>query len=282
MRYLDRVIAGELPTPDEWNDHLIAFHREYAVSTADSMSLLRTARGETSYDVLTARLNAWAPDARDVLDLGCGDGTLLAQIAGIFGPGVRLTGVDLCDAQIARARKNLPGVSFLCGDATVVKMGQNAYDAVVAHLSLMAMARVGTVLQRAHSALRPSGLLAFVCEDPLAGDTIFGLMASAMALLRDRLPNFEPLVPGRASIEHDEILLELLGDAGFATITIERFCLHGMLTADQLWRFVEQTYPLGLLESSLRLDLRGAILAVGGSPEFTETSLALRLVCAYA
>ena len=278
--YLSRIIAGDRPTPDEWNDHLVAFHSVYSDATAQWLSLPRTSDGRTSYDVLTDHLRASVPQARNFLDIGCGDGALLARIANAFRD-VRLTGVDLSQEQLVRSAAKLPRATFLRGDASRMDLGSGGQDAVVAHLSFMLISRIASVLRRAYAALRPGGLLAFVAEDPLAGDTIVNLMETSVAFLRDRFPQFAPGVPERAAIERDEVLKGLLGEVGFKNVSIERFDVRARLSTEQLWGFVEQTYTLGLLDHSLRLDLRHVVTAAM-SEGLVETRLALRLVSAYS
>jgi trans-aconitate methyltransferase len=278
--YLSRIIAGDRPTLDEWNDHLMAFHSVYRDATDQWLSLLRTGDGKTSYDVLTDLLKASVPKARNFLDIGCGDGALLARIANAFPEGL-LTGVDLSQEQLVRSAAKLPRATFLRGDASRMDLGCGQQDAVVAHLSFMLIPRTVSVLRRAYAALRPGGLLAFVAEDPLAGDTIVSLMASSVARVRERLPHFAPSVPGRAPIERDEVLEELLNDVGFKNVSIDRFDVHARLSIEQLWGFVEQTYTLGLLDHSIRLDLRRVVTAAMTQGP-VETRLSLRLVSAYS
>ncbi|MGD0969527.1 MAG: class I SAM-dependent methyltransferase [Candidatus Aquilonibacter sp.] len=258
-RYLDRVMAGERPTATEWDDHLVAFHRVYTGLTPDLMSHMRQPDGRSSYEVLAHRIKTLAPNAHDILDVGCGDGTLLRELARMYGPNIALTGIDLSDDEIAGARALSPGAQFVRGGASTVNLGQKSYDVAVSHLAFMAMSEIRTVLAHVHDGLRGAGMLIFVCEDPLAGGAIFELIGDAIAFVRGRLGSFSPNVPGRESIDQDEVLCEMLRGAGFATAWVEHFCLHGKLTEDQLWAFIEQSYPLGLLDSAVRGALRDAM-----------------------
>lgn len=258
-RYLDRVMGGEQPTATEWNDHLVAFHHAYTGVTPALVMHLRTPDGRSPYEVLVQRIKRVAPNPHDILDVGCGDGTLLRELTRAFGPNVTLTGVDLSDDELARARAVLPDARFIHGDASAVNLGQKSYDVATSHLAFMAMPEIRAVLARACAALRGDGMLIFVCEDPLSGGTVFELMGHAIAILRGRLSSFAPSVPGREPIEHDEVLCALLRDAGFATAWIERFSLRGKLTEEQLWALVEQCYPFGLLEPALRGALHDAM-----------------------
>lgn len=281
-RYLDRMIAGDAPTADEWNDHLVAFHRTYGGVTAKLMAFMRNAKGETSYDVLARRIRDLAPHARAVIDVGCGDGAFLGMLDGAFGGKLELHGIDLCDTEIARARRRLPEATFVCADASRTDIGEHAYDVASAHLSLMSFAETAALSRRLHRALHPSGLLAVVAEDPLAGDAIIGLMGSVVTRLRENAPNFAPRVPGRERIEHDDVLRAVLAGAGFTGVSIERFRVHAKLSTEQLWSFVERTYPLGLLDEHLRADLRKAVDAEVNAVARSDAALALRLVTARA
>ncbi|GAC1394901.1 MAG: hypothetical protein NVSMB68_11420 [Thermoanaerobaculia bacterium] len=56
-------------------------------------------------------------DARlaSVVDLGCGDGTLLSQFRDLL-PGVTLAGIDLSDTQIEENRRRMPDIDWYSGD----------------------------------------------------------------------------------------------------------------------------------------------------------------------
>jgi SAM-dependent methyltransferase len=280
--YLDRVMAGEEPTATEWNDYLVAFHRAYTGVTPALVAHMRSPEGHSTYHELAKRIKRLAPEARDILDVGCGDGTLLRELTRAFGPSAVLTGVDLSEEELARARAILPDVRLIPGDAAAIELGQKSYDVATSHLAFMVMPEIHTVLARVRVALRDSGMLIFVCEDPLAGGAIFGLLVDAIAILRGRLGSFAPSVPEREPIERDDVLRTLLRGAGFASVSIEPFSLRGELSEEQLWAVIEQSYPFGLLDPALRGALRDAmhprlraIVRSGAAADFS-----LRLVIA--
>jgi ubiquinone/menaquinone biosynthesis C-methylase UbiE len=283
-RYLDRVLAGDVATPQEWNEHLVAFHRAYRGSTEAFASRMHTRAGQTSYEVLASRIKELEPNAHAILDVGCGEGALLVDIERCFGGNVTLTGIDLSDTEIAQARARVPKATFLLGDALELDMDLKSQDVVTSHLAFMAMPQTGRLFARAYRALRAAGLLAFVAEDPLAGRSMFNLLATAVAVVRERFVNFTPSVPAREPIEREDDLRALLERAGFTNVAIEAFEVSGKLSAEQLWNFVEQSYPLGLLDASVRVDLRDALRArtEAIASNAAESVLALRLVTARA
>ena len=68
---------------------------------------------------------------KQVLDIGCGDGTLSQDIARQV-PGVTVTGIDSCAERIetARSRYDLPNLEFVLGDARE-QLPAGEYDVVV-------------------------------------------------------------------------------------------------------------------------------------------------------
>jgi SAM-dependent methyltransferase len=109
-----------------------------------------------------ARLGTWLPRrAGDVLDLGCGTGSLSLLAAE---QGHRVTGVDLSPAMVARARAKLAGrdAVFLVGDAATPPVGEQLFDAVLVRHVLWTLPDPGRVLRHWRGLLRPGGRLVLV------------------------------------------------------------------------------------------------------------------------
>jgi SAM-dependent methyltransferase len=108
------------------------------------------------------RLRGWLPErASDVLDLGCGTGSLSLLAAE---QGHRVMGVDLSPAMVDLARAKLAGrdAVFLVGDAAVPPVGEQRFDVVLARHVLWALPDPGRVLRRWWGLLRPGGRLVLV------------------------------------------------------------------------------------------------------------------------
>jgi 2-polyprenyl-3-methyl-5-hydroxy-6-metoxy-1,4-benzoquinol methylase len=132
-------------------------------------ALSRTYRGDTADKATQRRYAEWlslvrdrAPAGGDVLDLGCGNGIPAAKW--LSDSGFRVTGVDLSDTMVERARDLVPAATFLRGDmalAEEVDFGTSTFHAVV---SLYALIHVPIhdqpgVIERIAGWLRPGGLL---------------------------------------------------------------------------------------------------------------------------
>ncbi|MGW2890733.1 class I SAM-dependent methyltransferase [Streptomyces griseoruber] len=108
------------------------------------------------------RLLGWLPErACDVLDLGCGTGSLSLLAAE---QGHRVTGVDLSAPMIERARAKLAGrdAVFLLGDAAAPPVGEQRFDTVLVRHVLWALPDPARVLRHWRSLLRPQGRLVLV------------------------------------------------------------------------------------------------------------------------
>jgi SAM-dependent methyltransferase len=92
-----------------------------------------------------------------VLDLGCGNGvpgTLM--LAERF----EVTGVDISDVQIARARQLVPKGKFVCADMTTVAFPPASFEAVVSFFALIhiPLEEQPEILSRISRCLMPGGL----------------------------------------------------------------------------------------------------------------------------
>ncbi|WP_327674996.1 class I SAM-dependent methyltransferase [Kitasatospora sp. NBC_00458] len=112
----------------------------------------------------TRAVGGWLPPApADVLDVGCGTGSLSLLLAEA---GHRVTGVDLAPAMVARARRKLAAAGlparFLVGDAAAPPTGDGSFDAVLSRHLLWTLPDPGAALTQWAARLRPGGLLVLV------------------------------------------------------------------------------------------------------------------------
>ncbi len=148
-------------------------------SSDDERDLVRRGYDELSYhyrrdDAEDGQYGPWLaglhqrlPASSAVLDLGCGCGIPVARF--LADGGHHVTGVDISEVQIERARRLVPAASFLRADVTEVRLPPASFDAVVRlyALSHMPLAQQPPLLDRIATWLRPGGwLLVTVGHDP--------------------------------------------------------------------------------------------------------------------
>ena len=127
---------------------------------------------------LASDLVLWLrPRARErILDLGCGTGTLTAQIAR---QGARVTGVDHSSDMIDSAREKYADLSFDVADGQALSFTAE-FEAVFSNAALHWMPRASDVLRGVERALVPGGR--FVAEFGGAGcvQTVVGAVAEIL------------------------------------------------------------------------------------------------------
>jgi SAM-dependent methyltransferase len=113
-------------------------------------------------DAWAVRLRSWLPETpSDVLDLGCGTGSLSLLAAE---SGHRVTAVDSSANMAARARQKLAGTDarVLVGDAARPPAGPDRFDVVLVRHVLWTLPDPAAVLRRWTALLRPGGRLVLI------------------------------------------------------------------------------------------------------------------------
>ena len=115
-------------------------------------------------------------DGQVLLDAGCGFGGTLSAIAAAR-KGMRLTGLNIDERQLAVAREKAPGPSFVVGDACSLPFPEARFDRVLAVECIFHFPSRLTFLKEAARVLRPGGRLTlsdFVPPDPGGAPTWWG------------------------------------------------------------------------------------------------------------
>ena len=107
------------------------------------------------------RLEVGVGDA--VLDVGCGAGDLVIDLASEIAPGVRAVGVDASETMIATARDRTAArgvaVEFVVGDAHALRFVSGTFDAVHCTRVLQHLDDPGLAMREMARVLKPGGRL---------------------------------------------------------------------------------------------------------------------------
>jgi SAM-dependent methyltransferase len=130
----------------------------------------------------------WPPDA-SILDIGCGDGVWTAAAARKT-PCGRVVGLDYSRGMLTKLRERAPDALAVHGDAHMLPVASNAFDAVLA-LFMLYHVDVGRTLPECRRALRPGGRFVAATPDaellPTFGDV---LQSAAEEIAGRALPGY--------------------------------------------------------------------------------------------
>jgi len=253
-RFSDHVLAGEPVTADEWRENLLEFHRKYPAATSNAFGGLFDANGRTSYEILAdSALRGGRQPAR-ILDVGCGDGTLLAILRRRV-PSAELYGIDLCEEDViaARARLSVGTDCLVVADAARMPFPDASFDLVVSHLALMLIPDVAPVIAEIRRVIAPGGRLVFVTDDPAAvsGDLLEAFRTVYKTLVADH-PHLGRVIMADSRVYDSAATDTLLASLGFPAFPEHAgHEIASSVDAEALYQFVGATYFVGMLEDEL-------------------------------
>ncbi|MEV6352272.1 methyltransferase domain-containing protein [Streptomyces hydrogenans] len=126
-------------------------------------SVLRSHTWRTAANSAAYLLEALHPGL-DVLDVGCGPGTITADLAALVAPG-RVVGVDAAEDVLDKARataaeRGLDGVEFRVADVHALGFPDDSFDVVHAHQVLQHVGDPVQALREMRRVCRPGGVVA--------------------------------------------------------------------------------------------------------------------------
>jgi len=154
-----------------------------------------------------------------IVDLGCGAGQTLLQLAERVGPAGRVIGVDISPLLLNVARERTQGIkqiSFIEGDAAALDLPSHGIDAFFSRFGVMALSDHAAAFSNFHRMLKPGGRIAFVCWRSLTENELdlLPLRAAGLEHLADLTPfSFEDASYVRATLER----------AGFTDVNVSAY-----------------------------------------------------------
>lgn len=153
-------------------------------------------------------MDALAPRSGEVIiDVGCGAGQTVLQLAHRVGPEGQVVGVDIAPLllDVARLRaEGLSQVSFIESDAAGLDLSKATIDAFFSRFGVMAFPDPAAAFSNFRQMLKPTGRLAFVCWRSLEENELdlLPLRAAGLEHLADPTPfSFEDPRYVRATLE---------------------------------------------------------------------------------
>lgn len=188
-----------------------------------------------------------------ILDVGCGCGQTLLQLAELAGPSGHVLGVDISPPMLERARERIagrPAIALALGDAQAYAFAPGAFDAVYSRFGVMFFDDPRAAFRNLRAAARPGGRLAFVCWQALAKNPWAARPLEAVMRLLPESAMPDMLREGRPGpffLSDPARVPAILGDAGWKDVSVEpvEMPLHlgGAATLDEAVEYSLQIGP---------------------------------------
>jgi SAM-dependent methyltransferase len=195
---------------------------------------------------------AGTPDGAEVLDVGCGTGSLLAALSQLL-PAARLSGIDPSPSLLgkARLRIDLPGVALVAGTAEHIPFADRSFDHTLSMLVLQEFPDPAAALREMRRVTRPGGWVAGCQWDfermPIIAANMAGISRVAPEVGHAILTGFPHLFGS------EDELVEAWMASGFTDVVAARITVtRNFATWDDIWRpLLEGTTPSTLALASL-------------------------------
>jgi ubiquinone/menaquinone biosynthesis C-methylase UbiE len=164
-----------------------------------------------------------------ILDVGCGCGQTLLELAELVGPSGHVLGVDISPQMLGRARERVadrPTIALAVGDAQTYAFAPEAFDAVYSRFGVMFFEDAVAAFANLRRALVPGGRLAFVCWQDIARNPWADVPLRAVlgVLGRDAAPELvRPGNPGPFYFSDPDRVRTILTAAGFTDVVIDPY-----------------------------------------------------------
>ena len=164
-------------------------------------------------------------EEENVLDIGCGCGHTTLNIAKRIGPSGNVTGLDISEPMLKRAKESavemsITNTSFKCIDVQTEDLGDQIYSTAFSRFGVMFFEDSVAAFKNINKSLISGGYLSFVCWQSPAVNPWQSLFIQEVKKFLD-LPSPPPRSPGPFAFMESEYVSSILEESKFQDIKIE-------------------------------------------------------------
>jgi SAM-dependent methyltransferase len=218
-------------------------------------------------EVTKALLDLAAPQPGErVLDIGCGSGTTVLELAARVGPDGYVLGADIADHSVARARERIAAAGVqhaeaIVADVSVQSFEPNSFDLSFSRFGVMFFSDPAAAFANVHRAMKPGGRVALAVFRAAADDLWPNSPLAAVRHLLPPIPVPGPEDPGPFSWAEPNRVHRILEGAGFREVSLTPLDPFGRLggSAAEAAQFMMLFGPLTRLLPALSEPQRDAV-----------------------
>jgi len=233
------------------------------------------ASGHARFDAMLRPIGIAAIDkaaprpGEHVLDVGCGGGETLVQLAARIAPDGRLTGIDLSGPLLALAKQrgdtlSVP-VDLLQGDVQTQRFPAAQFDLLFSRFGVMFFADPVAAFRNLRHSLKADGRLAFACWRRLDDNPWIKLPREVVLRHVPPPTSPEPGAPGMLAFADPDHVRTILTTAGFRDVALDpldtQILIGGGAPLDQIVEGLAKEGPTAALIVELPRDRRAALFA---------------------
>ena len=186
--------------------------------------------------------------------MGCGTGATTIELSSRVQPGGKVTGVDISEPLILRARDRARAhearIDFELADASRHPFAAGAFDVLFSRFGIMFFDDPEGAFGHLRAALAPGGRAAFVCWRDVAENEWFSVPYRAARKVLPQQPPPDPYAPGPFAFGDRDRLESILHRGGFTGVTITAFDAT-LYTAGSVDEALDQSMRVGPLARML-------------------------------
>ena len=174
----------------------------------------------------TVALDLAAPQPGEhVLDIGCGSGTTVLELAARVGPRGYVLGADIAEHSVARARERIAAAGLrhaevIGADVATHSFVSGNFDLAFSRLGVMFFTDPTTAFTNVHRAMKPAGRLALAVLRQASENPWPSAPVAAVRHLLPPMPRPAPDEPGMFSWGDPGRVQQILEGAGFREVAL--------------------------------------------------------------
>lgn len=249
------------------------FHKENPGCTPSSFLCAKTRDNRNSYDLLSDYLKISDAGAT-ILDLACGDGTLIKNILDRKIPDLKILGVDMSIGELELAREMFglqqSTVKLIEAKAQALPVAKSSVDFLFCHMALMLMDDVETVISEVHRCLKPDRLFSAIVGGKSKLSPLFKEFLKLLdQALEDENKTWLSNLGDRRT-HSEEGLKSLFDEVRFYDINVTDVKLEFHTKPNELIDFFMLMYDVGLLSKERQQQLKSELLSLLKSETTSE------------